>query len=221
MSSSTHERKLEPYSPQEEIANVLTHGLGLILSIIGCITLLIVASVQGETRGIVAALLYGLTLVALYATSTLYHAFRSPKLKRILRIADHCSIFIFIAGTYSPFTLVSLQSSAWGWVLFIIIWSIALAGVTLKLFFTGRYKVLSTIVYVAMGWLALLAIQPLLEHVPASGMWWVLAGGLVYSAGSGLYLWKRLPFNHAFWHVCVLAGSICHYVAIVLYVFIR
>ncbi len=201
----------------EELVNSLTHGMGALLSAAGLGVLVFLAYRHGSTLHLVSCSIFGATLVLLYTASTLYHSVRSPKLKHIFKVIDHSCIYLLIAGTYTPFTLVTLQGS-WGRTLFGLIWVLAAAGIVFQLFFVYRFKILATVAYVLMGWVAVVAIKPLLEALPAGGFAWILAGGLVYTAGAFLYLWKSLPFNHAIWHLFVLGGSTCHYVAVLLYV---
>jgi hemolysin III len=197
----------------DEIANTVTHGVGLVLSIAGFVVLLVLAILRGTAWHIVACSVYGASLIALYSASTLYHAVVSPRLKRALRIFDHSAIYLLIAGTYTPFLLLDLRGP-WGWSIFGVIWALAAAGVLFKLWFVDRVPRLSTAVYIAMGWLVVIAAKPVLTHVPAATLLWLLAGGLFYSAGVIFFAWKRLPYNHAVWHVFVLAGSTCHYFAV-------
>jgi hemolysin III len=201
----------------EELANSITHGIGLVLSIAGFIVLLGVAIMRGGPSRIVSCAVYGSTLVCLYAASTLYHALPSPRVKRALKIFDHCAIYLLIAGTYTPFTLVILRGG-WGWWMFRIIWAVAMAGIVFKLWFIDHFKVLSTVLYLAMGWIALLAIKPMLLSIPAHGLYWLLAGGLLYTTGVAFFAAGKLRFGHAIWHVFVIAGSSCHYFAVLFYV---
>ena len=197
----------------EELANAVTHGLGLILSIAGLAVLLTLAILRGSAWHIVACSIYGATLVCLYAASTLYHAVISPRLKRAMKIFDHSAIYLLIAGTYTPFLLINLRGP-WGWSLFGVVWGLAIAGVLFKLRFTGRFEIFSVSVYLLMGWLVIIAAKPVAMHVPLATMLWLLAGGVFYSAGVLFYAWKGLPYSHAVWHVFVLAGSTCHYFAV-------
>ncbi len=197
----------------EELANSLTHGVGLALSVAGFIALVVLAAMRGSAWRIVSCAVYGSTLIFLYTASTLYHGIRSRRLKRVLKICDHSAIYLLIAGTYTPFLLVNLRGS-WGWSLFAVIWGLAMAGILLKVWFVEHFSVFSTVVYLLMGWLALLAIKPMLLRVPLSGLLWLLAGGVLYTVGLVFYAWKRVPYNHAIWHGFVLAGSTCHYVAV-------
>ena len=197
----------------EEIANSVTHGVGLVLSVAGFVTLLVLAIVRGSAWHIVACSVYGASLVCLYSASTLYHAVLSPRLKRTLRIFDHGAIYLLIAGTYTPFLLLNLRGP-WGWSLFGVVWGLAFAGILFKLWFVDHFEHASTGVYVAMGWLVVIAAKPVLAHVPAATILWLAAGGVLYSAGVVFYAWKRLPYSHAVWHLFVLGGSSCHYVAV-------
>jgi len=197
----------------EEIANAITHGIGLLLSVAGFVVLLVLAALRGTAWHIVACSIYGATLICLYTASTLYHAVVSPRVKRALRIFDHSAIYLLIAGTYTPFLLVSLRGP-WGWSLFGVIWGLALAGVLFKFWFVERFAILSTVVYVAMGWLVVIAAKPVITHVPATALLWLFAGGLAYTGGVIFFAAKRIPYSHAIWHIFVLAGSICHYFAI-------
>lgn len=201
----------------EEIANSLTHGFGLALSLAGLVALIVVAALHGGVLSIVSCSVYGATLVSLYAASTVYHAVRAPRWKRILRIVDHSSIYLLIAGTYTPFTLVALRGS-WGWTLFSMVWALALGGIIFKLWFVDRYLIASTIFYLLMGWSVVIALKPLIHVVPAPSLLWLLVGGLAYSAGVVFFAMPRLRYSHAVWHGFVLAGSIFHYVAILHYV---
>jgi len=202
---------------KEELINSITHGAGLALSVAGLVVLVTLAALKGTVWHIVSCSVYGTTLVLLYSASTLYHSMRSPRLKRFFRIIDHVSIYLLIAGTYTPFTLVNLRGG-WGWTLFGLVWGLAALGILFKIFFVGRFPTASTAVYLLMGWLAVIAIKPLLTLVPSGGLLWLLAGGLAYSAGVVFYAWEKMPYNHAVWHVFVLTGSICHYFAVLFYV---
>ena len=201
----------------EELVNSLTHGTGALLSAVGLVVLVVLACLHGTVLHIVSCSIYGATLVLLYTASTLYHSVRSPRLKHAFKIIDHSCIYLLIAGTYTPFTLVTLQGN-WGWTLFGLIWVLAAAGIVFQVFFVYRFKILATIAYVLMGWLAVFAVKPLLDTLPSGGFAWLLAGGIVYTVGALFYLVKRLPYNHAIWHLFVLGGSACHYVAVLFYV---
>lgn len=207
----------EEESVIEELANGITHGVGLVLSILGLIALVALSVMRGNAWHIAGCTTFGVTMVLLYAASTLYHTFHTPRLKRILKILDHTAIYLLIAGTYTPFTLVNLRGF-WGWTLFSLVWGLSVFGILWKLFHVERFQIVSTLVYVGMGWLALIAIKPLMSAVPATGIVWLVAGGLFYTVGVLFFAMKRVPYNHAIWHVFVMAGSICHYFAVVLYV---
>lgn len=203
----------KPRLSSEELANSLTHGVGLTLSVAGFLVLVVLAAMRGSAWRIVGCVVYGITLICLYAASTLYHSTRSRRLKRILKVCDHSAIYLLIAGTYTPFLLVNLRRS-WGWSLFGVIWGLAMAGILFKVWFVEHLSVLSTVVYILMGWLALLAIKPMLLAVPLGGILWLLAGGVLYTVGVVFFACKKVPYNHAIWHGFVLAGSTCHYFAV-------
>ena len=197
----------------EELANSLTHGAGLMLSMAGFMVLVVLAAMRGSAWRIVSCAVYGTTLICLYAASTLYHSVRSRRLKRVLKVSDHSAIYLLIAGTYTPFLLVNLRGS-WGWSLFVVIWGLAMAGILFKVWFVEHFSAFSTAVYLLMGWLALVAVKPMLLSVPHSGLLWLLAGGVLYTVGVLFYAWKIVPYNHAIWHGFVIAGSTCHYFAV-------
>lgn len=201
----------------EEVAHSVTHGIGLLAAVAGLFVLLVLASATGDPWRITACAIYATTLVLLYAASTLYHALSATRARRVLRVLDHSAIFLLIAGTYTPFALVSLRGP-WGWTLLVIVWSLAVLGVTAKALFGARWPIISTALYIGMGWVVVVAVRPLVQHVPPAGIAWLLAGGLAYTGGVVFYAWTRLRYSHAIWHVFVLAGSVCHYIAVVLYV---
>ena len=205
------------YSQREERLNVSLHALGLLLSVAALVALLLRASALDSTLVLVSFGLFGVSLVLLYSISTLYHSTQNPRRRSRLRVADHASIYVLIAGTYSPFALIVLQGSI-GWSIFAASWSMALAGIVLKLFYTGRFSLLSTLLYVFMGWIILFAIQPLLASFGGPGLSWLIAGGVSYTLGAVLYSIRRLPLNHAIFHLFVLLGSCCHFVAVYFYV---
>ena len=206
-----------PYTPREEFTNSLTHGLGAGLSVAGLVLLVVRSAQHGNTWHVVSTAIFGASLVLLYAASTLYHSLRGERLKQVLQKFDHAAIFLLIAGTYTPFVLVTLRGP-WGWSLFGVVWGLAVAGVTLKFWLAGRFRLISTLIYLAMGWLVMVAIKPLVAALPAGGLRLLIAGGLCYTGGAAFYLWKRLPFHHAIWHLWVLGGSACHWTAVYLYV---
>lgn len=205
------------YSPGEELANRLTHGLGAAFSVAGLVLMVVFSARHGDAWQVVSTAIFGATLVLLYTSSTVYHSFRDERLSRLLQKFDHAAIFLLIAGTYTPFVLVTLRGP-WGWSLFGVVWVMAAAGVTLKFWFAGRFKVLSTLIYIIMGWLVLIALKPLSAALPAGGMRLLVAGGLCYTGGAAFYLWRRLPYHHAIWHLFVLGGSVCHWAAVFWYV---
>jgi len=200
----------------EEIANSVTHGVGAALSVLGLVVLVVVAAMRGTAWHIAGCAVYGGSLVLLYLASTLYHALPRGRAKRVFQILDHSSIYLLIAGTYTPFTLVTLRG-AWGWWMFGVVWTLAVAGIVFKCFLTGRFQVLSTAAYVAMGWMAVVALRPLLSALPWAGFLWLLAGGAAYTAGI-VFFASRRRYAHSVWHAFVLAGSICHFVAVYRYV---
>lgn len=200
---------------REELANVITHGAGLALSMAGGATLLLHAAQRGSAYDVVGVAVFGLTLILLYAASTVYHAARRTERRDRLRVLDHCAIYLLIAGTYTPIMLGALRGP-WGWSLFGVTWGLALAGIVFKLRFTGRFTLLSTTIYVAMGWLALIAIVPLVRAISTPALLWLVAGGVAYTAGAPFYQWARFRYAHAVWHLFVVTGSICHGVAIAL-----
>lgn len=197
----------------EEFVNAVTHGLGVVLSIGGGAVLIALAALHAGGREIVAVSIYSASLVLLYTTSTLYHAARRPATKSRLKIVDHCAIFLLIAGTYTPFTIAAIRGG-WGWSLFGIVWGLAVIGVVLKLFFTGRFRVLSTAIYIGMGWLALIAIVPMTRALTPTALTWLVVGGVIYTAGTAFYHNHRIPHAHGIWHLFVLGGSISHYIAV-------
>ncbi len=210
-------KHLTYYPSTEEKINILTHGLGLLLSIAALVLLIIHASTHGTARHIVSFTIFGASMILLYSASTLYHYSQKPDIRRKLNILDHASIYVLIAGTYTPFTLITLKG--WlGWTIFGITWGIAIIGVFFKLFYTGRFDKISTIAYVAMGWIIIFAVKPLIENLPLNGLYWLLAGGIFYTIGAVLYSVKKIKFNHAIFHVFVLLGSFSHFMAIYFYV---
>lgn len=202
---------------REELLNAITHGVGAALSFIGLIILVVAAHIHGNLWHQVSFGIYGGSLVLLYLASTLYHSFSNEKLKYIFKIIDHSAIYLLIAGTYTPFTLVTLHGQL-GWHVFTVVWAIAAGGIIFQIFFVKRFKVFSTICYLLMGWLAIVVIKPLMAVLPVAGLYWLIGGGLFYTVGAIFYLYHRLPYHHAVWHVFVLAGSAAHFIAVFLYV---
>ncbi len=194
----------------EEIINAILHGIGFGLAIAALIILIIFANIYGDTWHLVGFSIYGTTLIILYLASTLYHSFPRGKWKNLFQVIDHASIFLLIAGTYTPVTLTAMRGP-WGWSIFGIVWAIALLGILLKVFYMNKLKYLSLVLYIAMGWLIVIAIKPLIESVETTSLIFLIAGGLFYTVGTLFYAWKNLPYSHAIWHLFVLGGSICHF----------
>jgi hemolysin III len=211
---------MKAYSPIEERINIISHAFGFFLSVIAMVFLIVHASCSGGVLHIVSFTIFGISLCILYAASTLYHSAKDLEKRSRLKIFDHASIYVLIAGTYTPFTLVTLTGTT-GWVIFGISWGAALTGITLKLFFTGKYSIVSTIMYVLMGWVIVFAIKPLINNLPLAGTLWLFGGGLAYTIGAILYSIKAIKFNHAIFHILVLIGSFCHFVSIFYYVLPR
>ena len=211
------EKDIKFYDPKEEKLNVLSHGIGLLLSIVALVLLVVYASKYGSVWHIVSFSIYGASLIVLYSASTFYHYTQNPKLRHRLNIFDHAAIYVLIAGTYTPFTLVVLNGWV-GWTIFGVSWGLALLGIILKLFFTGRFDKISTIAYVLMGWLIIFAIKPLVSNLPFEGLMWLLSGGIFYTVGAILYSIKGIKYNHAIFHIFVLLGSFSHFMAVFFYV---
>ncbi|KEZ78967.1 PAQR family membrane homeostasis protein TrhA [Salinisphaera hydrothermalis] len=205
------------YTLGEEIANAVTSGIGTALSIAGLVVMVVYAALDGSAWHVVGVSIFGASLIFSHLASTLYHAISPPRAKHVFRVIDHLAIYVLIAGTYTPFTLVNLRG-AWGWSLLVLIWLLGLAGVLIKTTALRRIRYLSTAFYVAMGWTVVLVIRPLLESVAPGGIWLLLAGGLSYTAGVAFFAWDRLPYNHAIWHLFVIGGSACHFFAVLFYV---
>jgi hemolysin III len=204
----------------EELANCLTHGAGLVLSIIGSAVLLILALSYGKWLHIISGTVYGVTLILLYAASTLYHSSKSTTYKDLFRSLDHCAIYLLIAGTYTPFTMVTLKGTL-GWLLCCVVWMLAVSCIAARVFAAERFKPLSDVSYLVLGWLSLVAIRPVMSILPLSAVALLVMGGLAYTAGIMFLSARRIPHHHAIWHLFVLFGSICHYVAVLLYVIPR
>ncbi len=200
--------------PREELANALTHGVGAAAALAGGAVLITLAALRGDGWILAASIVFGVAMLLLYTASTLYHAVSHPVAKGRLKVFDHCAIYLLIAGTYTPFTLVGLRGPT-GWWLFGAIWSLALAGVVFKLFYTGRFRRLSTFIYIAMGWLVVVAAKPMFQALDGPTLAWLLAGGIAYTAGTAFYLRPHARWSHAIWHLFVILGSLCHYVAVV------
>jgi hemolysin III len=210
--------KSNPYQTRiEEFFNALTHAAGIGLSIAALVLMIVFASRQHSNIKIVSCVLFGSSLIMMYTASTLYHISTAPKLKKFFKLVDHTIIYILIAGTYTPVTLVILQG-AWGWTLFGLVWAFAIIGFIFKVFFIGRFEKLSISIYVIMGWLAIIATRPLIHALPAGGLIWLVAGGLSYTIGIIFYAMDRVHFAHVMWHLFVLGGSICHFFLVFIFV---
>jgi hemolysin III len=209
--------KLNTYSLNEEKINVISHGIGLFLSVVAFLFLLIKSIKYGAAVHIISAIIYGVSLLLLYTASTLYHNSTKERLRKRLNVFDHASIFVLIAGSYTPFLLISLKG-ALGFYFFIFIWVAAITGVILKLFYFGKYGILSTIMYVAMGWVIVFVMKSLMENVPINGIYWLWIGGVLYTIGAVIYSIDKLKMNHAIFHIFVLLASIAHFIAIYFYV---
>ncbi|WP_242057469.1 PAQR family membrane homeostasis protein TrhA [Halobacillus yeomjeoni] len=205
------------FSKREEIANAITHGIGAILSIAMLVLLIVFASLEGNAWHVVSVTIYGATMFLLYVSSTLVHSFPPGKAKDLFEIFDHSAIYLFIAGTYTPILLVPLRGTL-GWTLFGIVWGMAVLGILFKVFFVKRFVILSTLFYILMGWLMILAWGPLTAQVPAGGITYLVVGGVMYSIGSIFYVWRSFTYHHMVWHLFVLGGSILHFFMIFFYV---
>ena len=205
------------YSKTEEIFNALSHGIGILLSIAGLSVLVSFAAIYGDAWKVTASAIYGSSMIILYTASTLYHSFTNPKIKQILNMCDHISIYFLIAGTYTPFVLVNMRGP-WGWTIFGIVWGSAIIGTVLKIIYGNRFRKVSTILYLCMGWVIVVAAKPLITTTEPAGLVLLLLGGLFFSFGVIFYKWKSLPFNHAIWHLFVLAGTIFQFFAILFFV---
>ena len=215
MSDTLSTTNREP-SLGEEIANSVSHGVGFLLALVATPFLVVAAARRGDSAAIVGASVFAATTAVLYLASTLYHALPKSKAKQIFRVIDHSAIFLLIAGTYTPFTLGVLRGT-WGWMLFGLVWSLAILGIVVKSVGGIGYPRLSTALYVGMGWLALIAIRPLWVHVPVAGWLWLIAGGLAYTSGIAFYAAERVKYGHFVWHVFVLMGTVCHFFAVLWY----
>jgi hemolysin III len=205
------------YSLGEEIASAITHGLGVLMSISALVLLVVFAVRSGDPVRVASAITFGVSLVFLYLASTLYHSLTPPKAKRVFKILDHAGIYLLIAGSYTPFTLVTLRGP-WGWALLVTVWALAIAGMATEAFWVDRPKWLSAAVFIAMGWMVVIAGKPLLAAIEPGGLWLLLAGGLAYTLGTVFYVLKGVPYMHAVWHLWVIGGSVCHVLAVLLFV---
>ncbi len=212
-----HQKTMKSYSSTEENINIITHAGGFIFSVIALVLLVLRANLHGNIWHVVSFSIFGASLMILYAASACYHCAKKSEIRNRLKIFDHASIYVLIAGTYTPYTLVTLNGTT-GWVIFGISWGLALTGIILKLFFTGRYELISTIMYISMGWVIVFAIKPLIHHLPLNGIFWLFAGGISYTLGAILYSIDKIKFNHAVFHMLVLIGSFCHFMSVFFYV---
>jgi hemolysin III len=201
----------------EEVFNSITHGIGILISLAGLVVMVIFSGLYGNTLHIVSSAIFGAALVMLYTASTLYHSCQKPNLKHIFKILDHSCIYILIAGTYTPFALITLHG-ALGWTIFAVVWSLTILGIIFKVFCINRFNIISTLAYILMGWIIIIAIKPLIQALPGNAIAWLVSGGIIYTMGTIFYLWNKLPFNHAIWHFFVLAGSFCHFYAVMFHV---
>jgi hemolysin III len=213
----SNEAVLPRYGFGDELASSVIHGIGIVLSVIGLAVLVIHTAMAGTASDVLASAVYGISLILLYTASTLYHTVRAESARRVLRTLDHIAIFLLIAGTYTPFTLIALRGT-WGWSLFGIVWSLALLGSALELGMLKRYRRFAVLLYIAMGWVGIIAFRPLLAHLQTGGMVLLLGGGVAYTLGVPFYLWRRLPYHHSVWHFFVLTGSVLQFLAVLLYV---
>lgn len=204
------------YTIKEEIFNSVTHGIGALLSIVALVILVAYASIKGDPWRIVSFSIYGFTLFFLYMSSTLYHSVFHEKTKRIFRVFDHISIYLLIAGSYTPITLIAMRGT-WGWILFSVVWAMAIAGIIIKIVSFEKMKLVSLIMYIIMGWMVVIAIKPMLAMIPSGFFPWLLASGLFYTVGIIFYIWKRIPFNHGIWHLFVLGGSTAYFFGLLFY----
>jgi hemolysin III len=205
----------DPQSRGEEIANAITHGIGAALSVAALVLLVVFAAHKNDAWRTVSFSIYGATLIILYMMSVLSHSF-SGKVKRLFELFDFSAVYLLIAGTYTPITLIFLRGP-WGWTIFGIIWGLAIAGILFRIFFLGKFNVAGTIVYILMGWLIVITLKPMLASTPKEFIYWILAGGLCYTIGTIFYLFTKMPYHHPVWHLFVIGGSVCHFFAFLLY----
>lgn len=210
-------KKPKYYPPEEERWNIISHGIGFGLSILALVLLILKANRLGEKEHLVSFSIFGASMVLVYAASTFYHSAKASRLRIKLNILDHAAIYILIAGTYTPYALVTLNGTT-GYTILWLVWGMALVGVILKIWYAGRFQLLSTIMYVAMGWLIIFAINPLIRNLSTEGLWWLFGGGISYTIGAILFMQNKIPFNHAIFHIFVLLGTFAHFVSIYFYI---
>jgi len=207
----------EKYTKGEEIANTIIHGIGILISVAALVLMVVFSALKGTAWHVVGSTVFGIALIIMYTFSTLYHGITNRKAKDILEILDHSAIYFLIAGTYTPFTLVTLKGPL-GWALFGIIWGLTIVGVFFKMFFVKKFMFISTLIYIGMGWLVVIGWNQLVENLPYWGLFWLVLGGILYTAGTIFYVWRSMKYHHALWHVFVLAGSISHVFSVLFYV---
>lgn len=205
------------YSLREEIANAISHGIGVLLSIAALVVLIVFSAKYGDAWHVVSFTIFGVSLLMLYTNSTLLHSITNLKAKNVFEILDHVSIYVLIAGTYTPFLLVTLRGPL-GWTLFGIVWGLALLGGIMKSLFVKKFIFLSTMLYIGLGWIIIFAIGPLIDRLAPHGIAWLVAGGITYTLGTIFFLWRKIPYHHMIWHFFVIAGSVCHFICVLFYV---
>lgn len=205
------------YSFKEELLNSVTHGVGTVLAVVGMVVLVVLALLYGDVWRVVSFTVYGASLVFLYLASTLYHGVQRPRLKRFFRLLDHTAVYLLIAGTYTPFLLVTLRGPV-GWTMLAVVWGLALLGIAFKTLFIGRFEKWATLGYVLMGWMCLIAFQQMIHHIPPWGLFGIFLGGILYTTGVLFFAWERIPYNHAIWHLFVMGGSTVHFFTVLLFV---
>ncbi len=207
-----HEKN-SPYGAGEELANSITHGIGFLIGIAALVILVVFSSLRHSAWEVVSCAIYGATFILLFLSSTLYHSVRNPRVRKVMKAIDHAAIYLLIAGTYTPFALVTLRGTL-GWIIFGVIWGCAILGIAFKVFFAGRFKAVSLISYLFMGWFCVVAVKPLYLGLPPTSFVFFVVGGLCYTVGAIFYAWKSLPWSHAIWHLFVLSASLCHFFSI-------
>jgi hemolysin III len=209
-------KNTRPFTLGEEVVHSITHGIGTGLSIAGLVILVVLGVLNGDVYQIIGFTIFGASLVLLYLASTLYHGFQQPRAKRIFKIFDHSAIYLLIAGSYTPFLLVGMRGTT-GWILLVVVWLIALIGITMKVLYIDRFQVLSVFAYLLMGWLCVFAFREMMTSIPIGGIIWLAAGGILYTVGVIFYALQKIPYMHAVWHFFVLGGSLCHYFAVLFF----
>ncbi|EGT3615107.1 hemolysin D [Clostridium perfringens] len=210
--------ELDFYTTGEEIANAITHGIGAVLAVIGAVLLIVFSSLSGDVYKIISFTIFGITLILLYLGSTLYHSIPNKKAKRVLRIIDHSSIYLLIAGTYTPYVLVCLRDNKKAMAIFIMIWVLTILGILFKAFFINKFEKFSTLLYIFMGWAIIFVVKDVWKAVPHMAILWLVIGGLFYTLGCIFFVLDRMPYNHAIWHLFVIGGSVSHFFSILLYI---